>query len=103
MEVHVASVLQQQGDQRGPSRLMAGAQPRARLPMEELVERHAIAPMRIALEVVVVPEHRPAAATRLVAEEDPRQAARQDVSDFGKRQPLTGSHWAQPTYTERTY
>src|SRR5581483_2834974 len=55
-------------------RLVAGADTRARIAVEILVEGDAVAPVRVTLHVLVGAEHRPAAVR--VAQEDARQAPR---------------------------
>ncbi len=63
--------LDHPADAAGPSRLMAGAEARAVIAMEILVEEQAIPPVRVALEFLGSPVHRPPA--RLVAQKDADQ------------------------------
>jgi hypothetical protein len=51
--------LQQIGDEPGPTRLMAGAQPRAVVAMKILVEMEVIAPLWIALNFHPLAKDRP--------------------------------------------
>src|SRR5262245_27205034 len=53
----LGSLLQQLGDKRRPSGLMAGADARTRIPVEVLVEGDQIPPMRIVLEQIMAAEH----------------------------------------------
>src|SRR5271168_5003862 len=55
----------------GPSCLMTGADASAIVAVEIFVEQQVIAPIRIALELLGSPEHRPPAG--LIAQEDPGQ------------------------------
>src|SRR5271168_808297 len=42
-----AALLQQFGDETGPTRLMAGSESRARVPVEVLVEKQQVTPVRV--------------------------------------------------------
>src|SRR5690348_10982708 len=70
-------LVDQAGDQSGPSGLMAGAQSCAVVPVEMLVEEQVIPPVRIGLELLRAAEDRPPPA--FVAFEDSDQA----VGDAG--------------------
>src|SRR6185295_8693294 len=68
------------GDDAGPSGLMAGAQARAVVAVEVLVEQEEIAPMRIVLELPDVPVDRPSAI--LVAQKNAREPAAELFGDL---------------------
>src|SRR3569833_905038 len=53
----------QVGDQGGPPGLVAGAEARAGVAVEVLEEQQLVAPLRVALQPLVVPEHRTTAVT----------------------------------------
>src|ERR1700757_1015022 len=69
----LADLLQQFRHYRRPAGLMARAEPPAGGAVEVLVEKYKVAPMRIGLEALDLPEHGPAAA---VAQEDRREPPR---------------------------
>src|SRR4051812_44174285 len=68
-----AGQLNQVGDGSGPAGLMARADTRTIVAVEEFVEQDTVAPVRIVLELVCAPEHRPAAT--LVSKERARKPA----------------------------
>src|SRR5271167_424919 len=70
--IELAKNVDQAGDDPGPTRLMAGADPGAVVAMEVFVEQQIVPPIRIALEFLGASEHRPPAA--LVAQKDPGKA-----------------------------
>ena len=63
---------QQLRDEAGPARLMRGTDAAAGVAVEVLVEGDQIAPVRIVLEQVLVPEDR--ASALLVPQKDARQS-----------------------------
>src|ERR671925_1782990 len=78
-----ARLLQQLGDEAGPPRLVAGADAGTAVAVEVFIEKHEVAPMRItgeALDAAV-----DWATPVRVAQEDPREPARQLGGDLGER------------------
>jgi hypothetical protein len=61
--------VDQQSNDPGPSRLMAGAETGAVVTVKVFVEQQMIAPIGITLKFFGAPEHRPPAG--LIAQEDP--------------------------------
>src|SRR3974390_106487 len=61
LHILFATLLQQLGDQSGPSSLVTGAGDSPPVTVEVLVERNQVAPVGVVLEGAVVGEHRPAA------------------------------------------
>src|SRR3984893_15279155 len=74
--IELAEDLDQAGDDPGPTRLMAGADPGAVVAVEVFVKQQIVAPMGIALECLGAAEHRPPSA--LVAQKYPGQP----IGDF---------------------
>src|SRR5689334_8881172 len=72
---------------------MAGAKTGAVLAVEEFVEGHVIAPLRIALEKLAVAKHGAAAASRLIAQENASQPSRQLVRDLAQREMASRAAW----------
>src|SRR5262245_40212 len=71
------SILEEQrGDQRRPARLVAGADTGAVVPMEILMKRNVIPPVRVALIIVVVAPDGASPAVGRVAQEDLCQSPR---------------------------
>ena len=91
IEIHVAAVLQEQRHKRRPSRLMTRAESGASLCVEELMERHVIAPVRVVLKVLVIAEGRAAASVVVVTEEDAREPSREFVGDLRERHVMARS------------
>src|SRR6202000_3032622 len=69
LSVNAAEKLDQFCDQAGPSGLVAGAQARAVVAMEVLIEQDVILPLGIGLELLRASVHRP--TPRFVTQEDP--------------------------------
>src|SRR5271166_5543350 len=69
--VKVPKDFDQRRHKPGPPRLMTGADTGAVVAMKVFVEQQVIPPVRIALELLGSPEHRPPAG--LVAQKDPGQ------------------------------
>src|SRR5262249_15811911 len=84
-----STLLQQLGDQRGPSGLVARADRRAGVAVEILVKRNQIVPVRIGLKTRVVAEDRPAADR--ILQEDSRQPPRQLGRHLAERQHPAGT------------
>src|SRR6516164_10569388 len=70
--IELAKDFDQQCDDAGPPRLVAGADPGAIAAMEIFVKQQIVVPVRIALEFLGAPKYRPPAG--FVAQEDPSQA-----------------------------
>src|SRR5262249_32655272 len=83
VEAERAAVLQQERDQRGPAGLVACAKAGAVVAMKELMERDVVAPVGVALDVLVVAEHRPTAVT--IAQKDAGQSPGKPFGNFGER------------------
>ena len=77
------------GDQRGPARLVRGADTTAGVAVEVLVEGKQIVPVRVGLEEVDVAEDRAAAA--LVVEEDRNETAGEVVGQDGQGDLASGA------------
>src|SRR6516162_8982576 len=88
----LATLLQQLGDQRGPSGLVTGADAGPGVPVEILMERNEVAPVIVLLKLAVVPEHRSAAF--VVTEEDAAQPAGNLPGYLPQCQVLAGTGWA---------
>src|SRR6185503_5148692 len=69
-----------------PACLMAGTKSGTGVPVEILMKRHVVAPVRVVLKVLVVAEHGPPATVSVVAHEDALQAIGKLVSHSLKRQ-----------------
>src|SRR5262245_54081894 len=92
LRLDLGEVAHEEGDDAGPSRLVAGAQAGAVVSVEVLVEEHQVAPARILLELLDAAVDRP--ATRPVAEEDAGQARRQLLRDLEEVHHLPGARRA---------
>src|SRR6516164_11325697 len=77
------------GDQRGPARLVGGADATAGVAVEVLVEGQQVVPVRVGLEEVDVAEDRAAAA--LVVEEDRNETAGEVVGQDGQGDLASGA------------
>src|SRR5262249_25603300 len=86
-----AAILKEQGDERRPPRLVACAEATAVIPVEKLVERNAVAPVRILLKIIVVAQYGTLPTLLFVAEEDMPQAARQLLANLCESQPMPGT------------
>ena len=80
-EVAFRSLIAQQnfGDQAAPSRLVASSTSAPRIPVEILMERYEISPIRIIIEQLAVTEHGPLAG--VVPQEKLLESVRQLVGD----------------------
>src|SRR5262249_55562480 len=84
-----STLLQQLGDERGPSGLVARADRRAGVAVEILVKRNQVAPVRVGLKARVVAEHRPAANG--ILQEDSCQSLRELRRNLAQRQHAAGA------------
>jgi hypothetical protein len=73
--------LDQVRDQSGPSRLVRGTQSFAGVAVEELVEKHVVAEVRVLLHLGILPEDWATAVT--VAQKNPSDSPRELVRHFG--------------------
>ena len=85
----LATLLQQFGDQRGPSGLVTGADAGPGVPVEILMERNEVAPVVALLKLAVVPEHRSSAC--FIDKENAAYPSRDFSSHLPQRQVVAGT------------